>query len=146
MKKILFVFTATILLAAGCGKQSNVKDSQQTQSPSPVSNTSTSAASNENLQNAGPPIYQGRPIFVGMLQVSNNLAKGNLMLLAKPDLRMAGGDVTKDTTLYIKTQRDYSNLIGKKVLAGFIGDSNNHINSFSLIDIVEDTGQSGFPK
>lgn len=68
------------------------------------------------------------------------------MLSAKPDKRMAGGDVAKPTTLYIKTQRDYSSLIGKKVLVGFIGDPNNHINSFSLIDIAEDTGQTAFPK
>ena len=144
MKKLLFLFLAVLLLAVGCSKQADVSQSLQKSSSSAVNN-STSTVSNENLQNAGPPIYSGRPIYVGMLEISDNPAKGNLMLLAKPDERMGGGDLTKPTTLYIKTQRDYSNLIGKKVLAGFIGDSNNHINSFGLIDIVADTGQSSFP-
>ena len=58
---------------------------------------------------------------------------------------MAGGVVTRPTTLYIKTQKDYTSLIGKKVLVGFTGDPDNHINSFGLIDIVEDTGQTGLP-
>jgi len=146
MKKVFFL-SLGILLAAGCSSsQTKTQDTPPSVSQPAVLNAPTTATnSTPDSQNAGPPIYNGRPIFVGTLELSDNQAKGNLMLLAKPDNRMPG-DITKDTTLYIITQRDYNNLIGKKVLVGFTGDPNNHINSFSLIDIVEDTGQTSFPE
>jgi len=139
MKKAL-LFSAVILFAAGCSNQPGMPYGQQPQSTSPT-NSSVSEAS---PQMAGVPIYSGRPIYVGKLQISDNSVKGNLMLLAKPDERMAGGDLAKPATLYIKTQRDYSKLIGKKVLVAFAGYPTDNINHFGIIDIVEDTGQSSF--
>ena len=56
----------------------------------------------------------------GMLQKSDNTSKGNLML------------VMSDHTVYLRTSRDYSSLIGKKVEVSYQGD----LNSFSLENIV----------
>jgi hypothetical protein len=142
MKKTFFVI-CLLLLAAGCNSK------YETQNSSPATSSEVNQSANPtpttDLKNAGPPIYNGRPIFVGTLQVSDDSSKGNLILLAVPDPRMPG-DIQKETKLYIQTQRDYTSLIGKKVLAGFTGDPNNHINSFKLINIVEDTGQTSFPE
>jgi len=142
MRKVLFVFTATILLAEGCNQKFNILKNQPLQNQD---NTST----DQSLQVAPLPDGGGQasyPDYYGVLKVSDNPAKGNLMLLAKPDPGKypLPGDIAKDTTLYIQTQRDYSNLIGKKVLVGFLGDVDSHINSFKLIDIIEYNGQINF--
>jgi hypothetical protein len=143
MKKVLLVITTIILLAAGCSSKSSIQNNQQ---PQIQNNTST----DQSLQVAPLPDGGGQasyPDYYGVLKISDNPTKGNLMLLAKPDPGKypLPGDITKDTVLYIQTQRDCSALIGKKVLVGFWGDVNNHINSFKLIDIIEYNGQINFP-
>ena len=130
-------------MAAGCSSKSSIQNNQQ---PQIQNNTST----DQSLQVAPLPDGGGQasyPDYYGVLKISDNPTKGNLMLLAKPDPGKypLPGDITKDTVLYIQTQRDYSALIGKKVLVGFWGDVNNHINSFKLIDIIEYNGQINFP-
>ncbi len=59
-------------------------------------------------------------IWQGTLEQSNNPAKGNLML------------VTPDHTFYLRTSRDFSSLIGKKVNVSYSGSLTN----FSLTNIT----------
>ena len=58
--------------------------------------------------------------WTGTLKTSDNSSKGSLMLL------------TKDYTIYIRTSRDYSALLGKTVSVSYKGTVNN----FTLQDIV----------
>ena len=55
----------------------------------------------------------------GTLKMSDNSAKGNLML------------VTKDHTVYLKTSRDFSALVGKEVTVVYTGT----VDSFTLENI-----------
>lgn len=64
-------------------------------------------------------------VWMGVLKTSNNPGSGNLML------------VTKDRTIYIKTSRDYSALIGKNVRVSYEGTWQ----SFVLGDITLDEQQ-----
>jgi hypothetical protein len=57
----------------------------------------------------------------GSLLNSDNEAKGNLMV------------ITKDDKIYIKTSRDFSNLIGKRVIVSIKGT----IDNFTLVNIQE---------
>jgi len=56
----------------------------------------------------------------GVLKASNNSQKGNLML------------ETKERTIYLKTSRDFSQLLGKDVVVGYEGT----LDSFALGDIT----------
>ena len=64
-------------------------------------------------------------VWFGTLKTSDNVSKGNLML------------ATKDRNIYLKTSRDFSNLIGKQVYVTYEGD----LNSFVLGDISENEPQ-----
>jgi hypothetical protein len=57
----------------------------------------------------------------GILKLSNNIQKGNLML------------ATKERTIYLKTNRDFSALINKEVVVTYEGS----LDSFRLGEIVE---------
>jgi len=59
-------------------------------------------------------------IMEGIIKISDDLKKGNLML------------VSPDRTTYIFTSRDYSNLLDKEVKLEIEGDLEN----FTLIDII----------
>ena len=75
-----------------------------------TSNTSTTSSSAQS-SNTQP----GGEVWTGTLQNSDNKAKGNLML------------VTADRNIYIKTSRDFSALVGKKVDISYEGDVNNFV-------------------
>lgn len=60
-------------------------------------------------------------IWEGVLKSSDNKTKGNLML------------ITTDKKIYIKTSRDFTNLLDKKVAVTYEGTTD----SFQLGDIVE---------
>ncbi len=64
----------------------------------------------------------------GALWASDDKTKGNLML------------ITKDTTVYINTSRDYSDLVGKSVVVSINGTSDN----FTLLNIEENRTKDGF--
>ncbi len=130
MKKLLFAFPVVALLAAGCGKQGS--SSSQAPVSSSVSGTSM------NLQAKLPSVTSPNlPVYSGTLEVSDDLAKGNLMLVNQPGAKSA----TQPDRLYIKTQKDFSQLVGKKVLVDYLGTEN----SFNLANIVADNGQSNGP-
>lgn len=63
----------------------------------------------------------------GVLETSNDLSRGNLMLLL----------LNSDRIIYFKTSRDFSALIGKSVVVKIEGT----LDSFRLIDIEEGTGE-----
>jgi len=69
-------------------------------------------------------------ILEGVLWSSNDETKGNLML------------VNNDTTIYIKTSRDFSDLTGKYVIASVDGTLDN----FTLLNIEENLTKDGFIK
>jgi len=79
--------------------------SQNQQSPIPNAQESETATANS---------------WIGILKTSDNETKGNLML------------VTGDRTIYLRTSRDYSALIGKQVSVNYKGT----LDSFGLVDIV----------
>ncbi len=63
----------------------------------------------------------GKMVFEGTLQVSDNPSLGNLKL------------VTSEKSIYLRTSRDFSGLIGKKVTVTTEGTSKK----FTLVDITE---------
>ncbi len=65
-------------------------------------------------------IKDSENVWEGTLKNSDNTSKGNLML------------VTKDHNIYIKTSRDFSQLLGKEVKATYEGS----LESFRLGEIV----------
>lgn len=66
----------------------------------------------------------------GVLWSSDDEAKGNLML------------VGKDATIYIRTSRDFDELIGKYVIASIDGTLEN----FTLLNIEENLTRDGYIK
>lgn len=78
-----------------------------------------------NEQTSKPPANnsstaQGQNVWVGTLRLSDNPAKGNLMLTAE------------DHNLYLRTSRDFSALVGKKVKVSYSGS----LDKFTLLDIT----------
>jgi hypothetical protein len=65
------------------------------------------------------PLPDG-PAWEGVLKVSDNLKKGNLML------------ITEQRTIYLFTSRDFSNLLDKQVKVIYQGSLEN----FTLLDIA----------
>lgn len=73
---------------------------------------------------------QGLQNLEGILWASDNKDKGDLML------------VNNYSTIYIKTARDFSSLIGKNVIISFNGTLDN----FTLLNIEESLSKDGFIK
>jgi hypothetical protein len=91
---------------------------------------STSKPSTSTPEAAPPEIGEATStqpaIVVGTLQVSDNPERGNFMVLAGPDGKRL-------RTVYVKTQRDFSPLLGLNVSVRFEGTQDN----FHLVDITE---------
>lgn len=85
-------------------QKSNTENNQKTEQQEPAKTTISS-----------PNVWEG------VLKTSDNAIKGNLMLL------------TSEKKIYIKTNRDFSLLINKKVAVTYEGT----MDSFRLGDIVE---------
>lgn len=68
------------------------------------------------------PDSSSSPVLEGTLQASNNSGYGNYMLLLE-----------NGKTIYISTSRNYSSLVGKKVVINYSGT----LEDFTLKDIVE---------
>lgn len=66
----------------------------------------------------------------GTLWTSDNMAKGNLML------------TNSYATIYIKTTRDFNNLVGKNVVVTV----NGTIDNFTLLSVEEILAKDGFIK
>ena len=75
-------------------------------------------------------VKQSVDTLEGVLWLSDNETKGNLML------------VTADTTIYVRTSRDFSGLVGRYVVASVDGTLEN----FSLLNIEESLTKDGFIK
>lgn len=69
-------------------------------------------------------------ILEGALWTSGDKTKGNLVL------------INSEATIYIKTSRDFSNLVGKRVIVSVEGSSD----AFTLIDIQENLTKDGYIK
>lgn len=88
---------------------------------SPVTQENPNKPGSENSQetsDANPQAEEGQ--LSGTLKISDNLKRGNLML------------VTKDRVIYLFTSRDYSALVNKEVKIKINGTLEN----FRLIDIL----------
>ncbi len=89
-------------------KQTNDnKDSQANEQQ----NTNTSQQEQKTIA----PAKTNSDVWVGNLKASDTPSKGNLML------------VTAERTIYIKTNRDYSSLVGKKVRVSYSGSWQNFV-------------------
>src|SRR3989344_8026198 len=75
-------------------------------------------------------VKQSVDTLEGVLWLSDNETKGNLML------------VTADTTIYVRTSRDFSGLVGRHVVVSVNGTLEN----FSLLNIEESITKDGFIK
>ncbi|MCL5667009.1 MAG: hypothetical protein M1383_04540 [Patescibacteria group bacterium] len=85
--------------------------------------TPQSSAGQENIDQTKlvKPAPNPENTWEGTLKISDNLKKGNLML------------VMRDRTVYIQTSRDFSGLLDKEVYVTYDGD----YNGFRLGDIIE---------
>lgn len=93
--------------------------------------TTTQSSSQAPVPSSTPETPQGSGTKLqGRLYSSDNLDKGNLMLVISPE----GG---RTQAVYIKTQRDFNALVGKSVEVRFSGTTDK----FTLEDIVELTSR-----
>src|SRR3989344_7033210 len=84
---------------------------------------------NTKVEN-GTIIKKPDNMLEGILWSSDNIAKGNLML------------VTGDATIYINTSRNFSELTGKNVVVTIDGAPDN----FTLLNIEENLTKDGYIK
>jgi hypothetical protein len=119
MKKILLVLPLVVLLAAGCNSAStNNNNSQTGQSNSQPSSETMASSSSVSAKNK--PAISASSTWQSMLQASNNSTKGQYMI------------VSVGHTIYLKTGRDYSSLLGKQVNVSY----NGNLDSFTLVNIT----------
>lgn len=106
MKKILAVI---IIIAALITAITLIRQKKQASSPAagPLPADSRPAVLDEPI--APPALAEGANIWEGTLKTSDNEAKGNLMLQ------------TKERVIYIKTSRDFSDLLDKEVAVTYQG-------------------------
>lgn len=90
-------------------------------SPTPSASTSHSTSPSRSPSPSLSPDAQGNITLKGELKASDNSVRGNLML------------ETDHTKIYLRTSRDFSALIGKKVEVTIKGT----LDSFVLVDIKE---------
>ena len=95
----------------------------QSKKPAEEQKAEEKNSNSQNTEQQEPPktIISNPNAWEGQLKLSDNSAKGNLML------------ITTDKTIYIKTSRDFSALINKKVSVTYEGT----LETFRLGDIVE---------
>ena len=107
---VVIIIIAGIWLAKN---KANAPENQNTQTPSPQSQ-------NPNAQPSTPASANSDNVWTGVLKASDNSKKGNLML------------ATPDHLIYIRTSRDFTSLLDKKVQVAFKGSMEN----FTLADIT----------
>ncbi len=121
MQKFLLVTTAIFLLAAACGKQAQVQpvQNQEQQNQQTRATQEQSQANPPSEPNKMPSLPTVPPIpgIKGFLKTSDNLSKGNLMLV-ETDVTSKSG---RNITIYLQTKRDFSPLLNKKVTVQFEG-------------------------
>ncbi len=108
MKKVAPLLIIVVIIGVIIGIEKNKKSSKQ------------SATQNQEQKSAKPAEQSGTALE-GTLQKSNNLKLGNLMLVRD-----------NQPTVYLHTSRDFSSLIGKRVMMSFEGTQS----SFTLKDII----------
>jgi len=87
-------------------------------SPKPSNDTPNAETQNQDSQKK---TAESLSQWEGILKQSNNIQKGNLML------------VTKERIIYLKTNRDFSALVNKEVVVTYEGT----LDSFRLGEITE---------
>ena len=122
MKKILYVLPVVALLAAGCGSsdQPDQKNNQTSNNQNQTGNNQNSPTPTPSTTPTEAMISGNSAGWQGTLMASDNSAKGKYKI------------TTDSHTIYIKTSRDYSQLVGKNVTVKY----NGTMDSFSLTDIV----------
>ncbi len=102
---IVIVVAIVLAIRAKQGNDNKNKPSEEQQ------NTSSSQQEQKTIT----PAKTNSDVWVGNLKTSDTASKGNLML------------TTAERTIYIKTSRDYSALIGKKVRVSYSGSWQNFV-------------------
>jgi hypothetical protein len=118
MKKQQYQATAIVIVLLVVGWL--IFNNKSTKAPviQTENNTTTTPSPAPAATKAPAPASTGT-VWEGILKESNNSSKGNLML------------ETKDRTIYLRTSRDFSALIGKEVKVTYEGT----LESFVLGDI-----------
>lgn len=111
MKKILYLVPVVALLAAGCGSTPKSSNQPQPSGQNQQGNPSNSGQQNSAAASSSPSSMS----WTGTLKISDNPAKGNLML------------VMTDTIVYIKTSRDWSKFLNTEVRVSHEGTTDNFI-------------------
>lgn len=111
-----------VLIVAGLLFNQNKKASneQDTNKQTQESNNSQESQKEIDSQKENTDSQNGSTKnWIGTLKTSDNLSKGNLML------------VTKERNIYLKTSRDWKKLVNTEVRVAYDGN----LESFTLIDI-----------
>ena len=98
-----------IIVALVWSIKNNQTDREDKNSPAKTQNTQTTQ------EQTTSPVQTTSDVWVGILQASDNADKGNLLL------------TTSERTIYIRTNRDYSALVGKKVTVSYEGSWQNFV-------------------
>ena len=114
MKKIFLSVSVLALLAAGCN---SAQPAGQNNNPSTAGQQSSGTGANTPAQKTPSP---NGLAWQGTLQASDSPAKGNYMISVSGHM------------LYLRTSRDFSQLVGKAVNVSYSGDQN----SFTLENIT----------
>lgn len=112
MKKLILT-TSILLLAAACSKQSAQVQPEQNQ---PVQTAQETNGQNGELKL--PTDLPPMPGVQGVLKISDDTAKGNLMLVQTD---VTDAKTGKNITIYLQTKRDFTAYLNKKVEASIQG-------------------------
>ena len=121
-KKRIFQIIGVVIVILFVGFLISKQTPNQSQPPqSNQENTDQTLQAGQHIPPPLPrtPVPNG-PSWEGTLKISDNLQKGNLLL------------VTPQHTIYLFTSRDFSSLLDTQVKVIYQGDGNN----FTLLDIV----------
>jgi hypothetical protein len=114
--KTIWVVVAVVVIAAIIWIATGSKKTSQNQTNQSNANTTTKST-NQTSGSQTPNTVSNA--LKGTLKISDNQALGNLML------------VTSTSNVYLRTSRDFSNLVNKQVALDYDGT----ITNFKLVDI-----------
>ncbi|HYV33539.1 MAG TPA: hypothetical protein VE973_01700 [Candidatus Limnocylindria bacterium] len=111
-EKQIYITVIVVLVVVALVWLLRAKPSDQTQTQSDLEQQSSTQQDNNNT---GLKMPDATNTWTGTLKMSDNSKKGNLML------------VTSDHTIYLKTSRNFSALIGKEVVVTYSGTTNSFV-------------------
>lgn len=112
--KQIIAWVGAIIIVVAIVMTSRTKQGNDNKNNQPNDQQQNTSSSQEE-QKTIAPTKTNSDVWVGTLRASDTITKGNLML------------TTTERTIYIKTNRDYNILIGKKVRVSYEGTWQNFV-------------------